>query len=67
MVGGDIGIENQRWTTRIDTLGGIDARVHFLSYEPLLSPLSLGLAGIYWVIAGGESGPWDRTMHLKRV
>ncbi|MEU0649592.1 DUF5131 family protein [Streptomyces umbrinus] len=32
--------------------------MRFLSYEPLLGPLDgLDLAGIDWVIVGGESGP----------
>jgi protein gp37 len=36
----------------------LDASVRFLSVEPLLAPLvpGLDLAGIGWVIAGGESG-----------
>jgi protein gp37 len=48
------------------------ARVRFLSCEPLLGPLDLkgwlkpdpklGLHGIDWIIAGGESGPGSRPM-----
>lgn len=48
------------------------ARVRFLSCEPLLGPLDLkgwlkpdtklGLHGIDWIIAGGESGPGARPM-----
>ena len=50
-------VENQRWRSRIDVLREIDARVRFLSCEPLLEDLGeLDLAGIHWVIAGGESG-----------
>ena len=60
-----VSVENQRWTTRIDTLRRIDAHVRFLSCEPLLGPLSLDLEGIHWVIAGGESGPRARRMHLE--
>jgi len=38
----------------------------FLSLEPLLGPLpSLDLAGIDWVIVGGESGPGARPMELE--
>ena len=55
-------VENQRWTTRIDALRTIPAPVRFLSCEPLLGPLTLDLAGIHWVIAGGESGPRSRPM-----
>lgn len=34
-------VENQRWTTRIDTLLSVPARVRFLSCEPLLGPIDL--------------------------
>jgi protein gp37 len=37
--------------------------VRFLSVEPLLRDLGeLDLAGIHWVIVGGESGPKARPM-----
>lgn len=51
--------ENQRWLDRrMDELTRIDAKVRFLSCEPLLGPLNLGAwrTHIAWVIAGGESG-----------
>ena len=57
-----VSVENQRWTTRVDALRGIPARVRFLSCEPLLGPLDLDLRGVHWVIAGGESGPRARPM-----
>jgi protein gp37 len=39
------------------------AAVRFISAEPLLGPLpSLDLAGIDWLIAGGESGPDHRPL-----
>lgn len=41
---------------RIDELRRIDARVHFVSAEPLLSALPISLDGIDWIITGGESG-----------
>lgn len=42
---------------RIPHLLDSPARIHFISAEPLLGPLSLvGYRGIDWVIAGGESG-----------
>jgi protein gp37 len=50
-------VENREWRSRIDILRGIDAPVRFLSCEPLLEDLGeLDLAGIHWLIAGGESG-----------
>lgn len=50
-------IESDRYTFRADHLRRIPVDVRFLSCEPLLGPLpSLDLAGISWVIVGGESG-----------
>lgn len=50
-------IEDERVLDRADSLRESPAHVRFLSCEPLLGPLShLNLAGIHWVIAGGESG-----------
>jgi protein gp37 len=57
-----VSVENERWTTRIDDLRRVDAAVRFLSCEPLLGPLDLNLAGINWVIVGGESGHGARRM-----
>jgi len=48
---------------RIDSLRSTNARVRFLSVEPLLEDLGkINLSGIDWVIVGGESGPHFRTM-----
>jgi protein gp37 len=42
----------------------VPAAVRFLSVEPLLGSLGkLELAGIHWVIVGGESGRSARPMH----
>jgi len=58
-----VSVENQDYQYRIDNLRQTDAAVKFLSLEPLLGPLpSLNLAGIDWVIVGGESGPGARSM-----
>jgi protein gp37 len=44
------------------------AKIKFLSMEPLLGPLSdLDLAGIHWVIVGGESGPGARPLNSEWV
>jgi protein gp37 len=46
---------------RLADLRAIPAAVRFISAEPLLGPLTgLDLAGVGWVIAGGESGPGHR-------
>jgi protein gp37 len=52
-----VSVEGERYLPRIDHLRRVDAAVRFLSLEPLLGPLPrLPLAGISWVIVGGESG-----------
>jgi protein gp37 len=58
-----VSVESARYKSRIDHLRRTDARVKFLSLEPLLGPLpGLDLSGIDWVIVGGESGPEARPM-----
>lgn len=53
---------------RIADLQRVPAAVRFLSCEPLLGPLPrLDVAGISWVIAGGESGPGARPMRAEWV
>lgn len=63
-----VSIENARYTWRADVLRKIPAAVRFVSAEPLLGSLyafhgsgnkrqrPLDLAGIDWLIVGGESG-----------
>jgi len=56
-------VESSDYIARIDDLRKTAAHVKFLSLEPLLSALpDLDLAGIDWVIVGGESGPNARSM-----
>ena len=44
-------------------LRNIPAQVRFISADPLLESLAdIDLAGIHWLIAGGESGPGFRPM-----
>jgi protein gp37 len=53
---------------RIGELQQTDVRVRFLSIEPLLESVGkLNLAGIHWVIVGGESGPRARPMKAEWV
>ena len=55
--------DRKRGVPRIDELREATAAVRFLSVEPLLEDLGvLDLAGIDWVIVGGESGPGARPM-----
>jgi len=61
-------VENNEVTHRIENLRNTDARVKFLSCEPLLSSLpDMNLAGIDWVIVGGESGRTPRPMKEEWV
>ncbi|HEX8072133.1 MAG TPA: phage Gp37/Gp68 family protein [Pyrinomonadaceae bacterium] len=63
-----VSVENKDYTYRIDHLRQTGARIKFLSLEPLLGPLpQLNLAGIDWVIVGGESGPGARAMRESWV
>lgn len=53
---------------RIDCIRKLDAKVKFLSCEPLLEDLgNLDLTGINWVIVGGESGLQARPMKEEWV
>lgn len=77
-------VEEQKWMiSRVNALMRVPASVRFLSCEPLLSPLDLGLFGtrpkhwrfghspvrdaLHWVIVGGESGPGARPMQKEWV
>lgn len=58
-----VSVENADALPRVDHLRGVPAAVRFLSCEPLIGPLDgLNLAGIHWVIAGGESGANHRPV-----
>jgi len=63
-----VSVENAKYTFRIDHLRQTDAKTKFLSLEPLLGPIpNLDLAGINWVIVGGESGPSARPIEESWV
>src|SRR5450759_783128 len=64
-----VSVENRkRGVPRIDVLRTIDAKVRFLSVEPLLEDIGvIDLDGIHWVIVGGESGPKARPMRIEWV
>ena len=56
-------VESAKHACRIDDLRAPGAQMKFLSLEPLLGPMpDLDLAGIDWVIVGGETGPKARRM-----
>lgn len=63
-----VSIEDYRSRSRVEHLQEAPATVRFLSIEPLIGPVgSVDLSGIHWVIAGGESGPGARPMHIDWV
>lgn len=59
-----VSVEDQKYgLPRIDHLRQVNAKVRFLSIEPLLESLGdIDLSEIHWVIVGGESGPKARPM-----
>jgi protein gp37 len=61
-------IENAETRWRADELRKVPAAVRFISAEPLLAPLpDLDLAGIDWLIAGGESGRGHRPVEREWI
>ncbi len=63
-----VSVESQKYTYRIDHLRQTGAAIKFLSLEPLLGPIkNIDLAGIDWVIVGGESGPGARPMDVSWI
>jgi protein gp37 len=64
-----VSVENRKHgIPRIGVLRGVDARVRFLSVEPLLEDLGhIDLTNIQWVIVGGESGRKARPMRPEWV
>ena len=57
------------YSARLGLLAEVPAKIRFVSAEPLLGSLALGLDSaeppdISWVIVGGESGPGARPMDL---
>jgi len=58
-----VSVENDKVKDRIDFLRETNAKVKFLSLEPLIGPLTnLNLDQIHWAIVGGESGRKARPM-----
>jgi protein gp37 len=63
-----VSVENHNYVQRIDFLRQTDAKIKFLSLEPLLGPLlNLNLEKIDWVIVGGESGSKARPIKQSWV
>ena len=63
-----VSVEGQGYVHRARDLQRVPAQTRFLSVEPLLGPIPrLPVAGIDWVIVGGESGPGARPMQPEWV
>jgi protein gp37 len=63
-----VSVENQNYAFRIEHLRKTGANIKFVSFEPLLGPITnLNLEEIDWVIVGGESGPRARVMQAEWV
>jgi protein gp37 len=61
-----VSVESPEYVWRIDYLRRVPAAVRFVSAEPLLAALpNLNLAGIDWLIAGGESQAGCRPSKLE--
>jgi len=58
-----VSVENVETTFRIKDLQDVGFKNSFISFEPLIGPIpNIDLAGICWVIVGGESGPRARKV-----
>ena len=64
-----VSVEDRKYgVPRIDFLRKVEAKIRFLSVEPLLENVGhLDLNGIHWVIVGGESGHNARPMKPEWV
>ena len=61
-----VSVEDGRFKFRMDHLRQMNAKVRFVSIEPLIGPTGkLNLAGIHWIIVGGESGRNHREMRIE--
>jgi protein gp37 len=63
-----VSIEDASKLDRVDHLRTVAAAVRFVSAEPLLGPLEgIDLAGLDWLIVGGESGRHARPVQADWV
>jgi protein gp37 len=61
-------VESGDHLDRVEVLRHVPAHVRFVSFEPLLGPITNpNLTGIHWAIVGGESGPRARPMEPSWV
>ncbi len=61
-------VEKAEYKFRIDLLRNCNAKIKFISAEPLIDDLGdVDLTNIDWIIVGGESGPGARIMEKDWV
>ncbi len=61
-------IESNKYINRVDFIKNTNAKIKFISFEPLLSSVKdVDLSGIDWVIVGGESGSGARIIKKEWV
>jgi len=61
-------VENADVLGRLDDLRRVPATTRFVSFEPLIGPVTRAdLTGVHWAIVGGESGPQARPMDERWV
>ncbi|HFA50120.1 MAG TPA: phage Gp37/Gp68 family protein, partial [Bacteroidetes bacterium] len=63
-----VSVEDEKVLERVGYLKKTNAKIKFLSCEPLIAPLpNLNIKGIDWVIVGGESGRRPRPIRRAWV
>lgn len=61
-------IELEKYKSRVEILKQVDAKIKFLSCEPLLGSLkNIDFSGINWVVVVGESGSGARPVEKKWI
>jgi protein gp37 len=61
-------VENRDYLYRLEYLKKTNAKIKFISFEPLLDSIGkVKLNGIDWIVVGGESGPGARPMSSEWV
>lgn len=63
-----VSVENSIFKNRIDSLRKINAKIRFISFEPLIGSVGqIDFTGIHWAIVGGESGKNARPIKVAWV
>jgi protein gp37 len=61
-------VESEEYVGRLDYLRETPSSVRFVSFEPLIGPITgANLKDVHWAIVGGESGPHARPIEKNWV